>query len=267
MAEELSFTSIDGLAFAAARGRLSDIPRDTKMFVRDLGPFLEYLLLAKSGLLPLPSQAPWLSLNGTADLHAALSHRRHLWVCPKTRRTGLFRTFLTPTVSSESSFTEFCVAAQFAAVDAGFPRAIAAQLVGAIGEMEGNIHEHSKAANSGVLVFQATTGTFEFVVADRGVGVLASLNGCPAYAALADHGEALRLTLTDGVTRYGDTANRGHGFRSLFTGLANLNGYVRFRSGDHALTIEGDGPTIISAKLAKKTPTNGLFASVRCHIF
>jgi hypothetical protein len=267
MAEELSFTMIDGLPFAAARGRLTEIPCDTKLVVRDLGPFLEYLLLSKAGLLPAPSEAQWLSLNGTADLHAALSNRRHRWICPKTRHAGIFRTFSANTESVESSWTEFCYAAQFAAVDVGFPKGIAAQLVGAIGEMEGNIHEHSNAPKSGVVVFQATPGTFEFVVADRGIGVLASLNSSPAYVGLTDHGEALRLTLTDGVTRLGEDSNRGHGFRSLFIGLANLHGYLRFRSGDHALTIEGDSPTVVSATLAKKTPTNGFFVSVRCHLF
>jgi hypothetical protein len=35
------------------------------------------------------------------------------------------------------------------------------------------------------------------------------------------------------------TAKRGNGFRPLFQGLANLNGTLRFRSGDQALTMDG----------------------------
>lgn len=265
MWEPLTFTSVDGLAFAAERGNLIGSEGSPHFAVGDLGPFLEYLLLANGGLLPVPRSAPWLRLNGSLDLYQALSNRRHLWVCSKTRQTGLFRTYQ-QVPSDYSSWNQFCIAAQHAAVAAGFPKGIAAQLAGALGEMEGNIYEHSKASKSGVLVFRATSGSFEFVVADRGIGVLRSLKSSPDFAHLADHGEALRLTLTDGVSRFGTGGDRGHGFRSLFRGLANLNGALRFRSGDHALTIHDQSPNLLAAKLGKKTEVPGFFVSVKCRV-
>jgi hypothetical protein len=105
---------------------------------------------------------------------------------------------------------------------------------------------------------------FEFVVSDGGRGVLASLRSCPDYADLVDHGEALRLTLQDGVSRYGKGTSHGKGFRPLFKGLANLNGELRFRSGDQALTIDGVNAGSIPAQTWEKVPTSGFAASVLC---
>jgi len=62
----------------------------------------------------------------------------------------------------------------------------------------------------------------------------------------------LRLALTDGVSRYGKEAKRGAGFRPIFVGLANLAGSLRFRTGDHALTIEGQKIELMSSKMAQK---------------
>ena len=84
------------------------------------------------------------------------------------------------------------------------------------------------------------------------------------YTGLDDHGEALRLTLTDGVSRHGSGTGRGRGFRPLFIGIANLNGSLRFRSGDHALIIDGRNPSLMAARLAQKPTIGGFFASVKC---
>src|ERR1051326_5406853 len=69
-----------------------------------------------------------------ADLYSALSNRRHVWICHRTRLAGIFRTY-ERRPSDETSWTTFCIAAERAAASAGFPRKIAIQLVGAIGEM------------------------------------------------------------------------------------------------------------------------------------
>ena len=265
MPEPLTFASVDDLAFAADRGRLSLADGGPSLAVEELGPFLEYLLLSGTGLLPAPPQASWLSLNGIADLYSALSSRRHAWICPKTTMAGVFRTYeQRPT--DQTSWNMFSIAAERAAVSAGFPKRIAVQLAAAMGEMEGNIYEHSRLSKSGVLVFRGVPGMFEFVVADRGIGVLKSLRTCTEYANVVDHGDALGLVLRDGVSRFGSGEDRGHGFRPLFTGLANLNGALRFRSGDHALTITGYNPSALQYRVAKKISIAGFFASIRCQV-
>jgi anti-sigma regulatory factor (Ser/Thr protein kinase) len=265
VSEALTFEVVDDLAFAAYRGRLSSGNGIPSLIVQDLGPFLEYLILSRVGLLPGPAKASWLSMECTADLYSALSNRHHYWICPRTTKVGVFRTYY-QRPSDETTWNMFCLAAERAAAAAGFPRRIAAQLAAAMGEMEGNIYEHSRSSKSGVLVFRGAPGVFEFVVADRGIGVLRSLQTCAEYSNLVDHGDALKLVIREGVTRFGSGEGHGYGFRPLFMGLANLNGALRFRSGDHALTIDGYQPIALRSRIAKKVAINGLFVSVRCQI-
>lgn len=259
--DPLTFSELDGLAFAAQRGRFN--PAGMGLIANDIGPVFELGLLAKSGLLPWPGISSWLVVDGIQPLVTALSNRRHLWVCPKTRTTGVYRTYATSR-RDEPSWVEFGVATHFAAIQAGFARDVAAQLAGAIGEMQSNIYEHSQASRSGIVAFKATPGMFEFVVCDRGIGVLQSLRSCPDYAEVPDHGQALTLALSDGVSRFGAQIGRGLGFQPLFTGLANLDGTLRFRSGDYALTIDGRNPGVIPAKLWQKPTIAGFLISVAC---
>lgn len=258
------FAALDGLAFAAERGRLTgrEPPRRA---ARDIGPMIELSQLAARGLLPAPRQAGWLALDGLDCLTRALETGRMRWVCPDTRSMGFLRTDLAP-LEDETVWTGFALAAQQAARVAGFPKRIAAQLAAALGELHSNIYEHSGASGTGLIAFRAEENLFEFTIADQGIGVLESLRSCGDYARLHDHGEALQLTLTDGVSRYGSDAGRGHGFRPLFVGLANLNGALRFRSGNHALVIDGQNPSLITARVAEKTTIPGFLTSVLCEI-
>jgi hypothetical protein len=256
----LDFTTLDGLAFAAERGRLGGKELD-RAIAGDLGPLIEMSHLASAGLLPRPGEAPWLELDGVGDFRRALSNGLVRWVCPFHRNIGFLRT---AAARDEISWTNFGLAAQQAATAAGFVKRVAAQLVGAIGEMYSNIYDHSEAPKTGLIAFMARSGSFEFVSTDRGIGVLDSLRACPEYGSLNDHGEALRLTLTDGVSRCGSGTGHGRGFRPLFIGIANLNGSLRFRSGNHALVIDGHNPSLMGARLAQKPEIKGFFASVKC---
>ena len=202
-------------------------------------------------------------MNGIAPLISALANRNHQWVCPTTKAAGIYRTYATPQ-EDDLHWVKFGVAIQFAAVSAGFSRPVAAQLVGAIGEMQSNIYEHSRAPRTGIIAFRGKSGTFEFVVCDSGIGVLESLTTCAEFRGVTNYGEALQLTLSDGVSRYGGSSGRGLGFQPLFTGLANLSGALRFRSGDYALTIEGDDPRSLPARLWQKPTIQGFFASLTC---
>ncbi len=228
MTAVLDFTMLDGLAFAAERRRLSG--RAPDMVAHDLGPVVELGQLAAAGLLPSPERAEWLRLNGLGVLYRAIASGRAHWVCPDGRRIGFLRTGA-KLPAEETVWTGFGLAAQQAAVASGFSARIAAQLAAAIGEMHSNVYEHSGASATGLVAFRAGATRFEFVVADRGMGVLESLRSHSDYSGMNDHAEALRLTLTEGVSRHGANTGRGLGFRPLFIGLANLNGSLRFRSG------------------------------------
>ncbi|WP_247453638.1 hypothetical protein, partial [Bradyrhizobium sp. CW11] len=64
------------------------------------------------------------------------------------------------------------------------------------------IHEHSGAAATGILAFQARPSLFEFVAADCGAGVLATLREDEEFAELDDHGLAMHAALQENVSRY-----------------------------------------------------------------
>jgi hypothetical protein len=259
----LTFAALDGLAFAAARKRLDALPSGTVYAARALGPFLEFTQLAGAGSLPRPGDLPWLVPGALHAFDTAVRSGRKQWVCPATASAGFFR-MGAEWSEDDTPWMGFQLAAQKAAAAMGFHRRIAAQFAAALGEMVSNVHEHSGAPASGVAAFMAQGDAFELAVADSGIGVLKSLRSCADYAALTDDGKALRLALTDGVSRYGAQSGRGAGFRPIFVGLANLAGMLRFRSGDHAFVIDGQKIGDMSAVTAQKVRLPGFLASVSC---
>jgi anti-sigma regulatory factor (Ser/Thr protein kinase) len=258
----LSFLALDGLAFAASRGRLEACRASKTFTAGELGPTMELFQLDTDGLLSLREMTSAISLGRMTEMHEAIRTNRTDWLSNDSR-LGFFRTTAEPPINEEP-WTEFRVAAQEAAKDAGFPRAIARQFVGALGELRSNIYEHSEASQTGIVAFRATPGLFEFVVADRGIGILKSLTSCSEHAQLTDHGDALQHALKDGCSRHGSGMAHGNGFRPIFVGLGNLNGSLRFRSGDHALTIDGRDPKHMPWKKSRKPPISGFFASISC---
>jgi hypothetical protein len=266
-ARPLTFSAVDGLGFAAASGRFDAARLPAPYVPNSLGPLLELLHLAAGGRLPDPAGESWLALNNAAPMIATLREKRECWVSSDDRRIGFIRA-VRGGPDGNNRLTAFLMDAQRAARDvARLPGTTPGQLAGAMQELENNIHEHSNAADTGVLAFRAARGVFEFVAADRGIGILTSLQSCTMYAALRDHGEALEVALTDGTSRFGSNSRRGHGFRPIFLGLIDLHGSLRFRSGDHALTMDGTSPSLTTARLAQKPTMDGFFASVRVTLF
>ena len=261
--KQLLFSDVDGLAFAAARGKLADKKLAATFVPRRLGPLLELLQLSVGGRMPRPGK--WLTLYGAAPYVSALEGTRESWVAPANQHAGFIRAARRGR-DGDSRLTGFLMNAKRAGREvAGLSTAVTGQLVAAMEELENNIHEHAEAPETGLLAYRAERGAFEFVAADRGIGILHSLRRCAAYAALSDDAMALKAALTDGVSRHGTDSNHGHGFRPIFTGLMNLNGELRFRSGDHAITMDGTSPALATLRITQKAPMDGFFASVRCH--
>ncbi len=155
--------------------------------------------------------------------------------------------------------------AENAAVTAGLPRGLAAGLMGALGELQDNVFEHSGRPESGIVAYAASDGAFEFVVADAGRGVLASLRDNPEFAGLTDSGTALRVAVSDGASRHARSTGHGYGIGQLFRALAHDAAELRFRSGDHVLRLWGDAPSLTGqVELAQKAWLDGLTISVRC---
>jgi hypothetical protein len=155
--------------------------------------------------------------------------------------------------------------AENAAVAAGLMKGLVGGLMGALGELQDNVFEHSGRPDSGVVAYAAGDGAFEFVVADAGRGVLASLRENPEFSLLVDSGTALRVAASDGASRHARGTGHGYGIGQLFRALAHGAAELRFRSGDHALRLWGDAPSLIGhVELAQKAWLDGLTITVRC---
>lgn len=155
--------------------------------------------------------------------------------------------------------------AENAAIAAGLAKGLVGGLMGALGELQDNVFEHSGRPESGVVAYATGDGAFEFVVADAGRGVLASLRENPEFAGLDESGAALRIAVSDGASRHARSTGRGYGIGQLFRALAHDAAELRFRSGDHALRLWGDAPSLTGqVELAQKAWLDGLSITVRC---
>lgn len=183
-------------------------------------------------------------------------------------RTGVFPLKrLNPTDSDGEDllWDQWAAHVENAAVAVGVPKGLAAGLMGALGELQDNVFEHSGLSESGLIAYGATTSAFEFVVGDAGRGVLASLRENPEFAHLSDCGAALRLAASDGPSRHASSSGHGYGIGQLFRALAHHAADLRFRSGDHALRIWGHAPSLTGqVELLQKAWLGGLTVTVRC---
>jgi hypothetical protein len=167
--------------------------------------------------------------------------------------------------AAQLAWDQWAKHAENAAVAAGLAKGRVSGLMGALGELQDNVFEHSGQPASGIVAYAASDGAFEFVVADAGRGVLASLRENPEFSGLAHSGAALRVAASDGASRHARSTGRGYGIGQLFRALAHDAAELRFRSGDHALLLWGDAPSLTGqVELAQKAWLDGLTISVRC---
>lgn len=171
-----------------------------------------------------------------------------------------------PSVGADNTlWNQWMLHAENAAVSAGLNPNLAAGLMGAFGELQDNVFEHSGRPETALVAYGAGNGAFEFVVADSGRGVLATLRENPQFADIADSGAALRIAASDGASRFGQESGRGYGIGQLFRALAQDAAELRFRSGDHALRLWGDAPSLQGQiELGQKAWLDGFVVSVRC---
>jgi len=244
----LTFEVVDDLVRAHSRGRLAAQP-PKHYAVTDVCPLVELMYEDTDGRTGPLLNTPWLDQVSQMDLRAALASKRNIWL-DQSRRRGFMRSTFDPLVPNGDIYrNQFLMAARSAAEAAGLMKPVAQSLVAAMRELESNIHEHSDHATSGLLAFQSRASFFEFVAADSGVGVLATLREDPEFGGLTDHGHAMYAAIQDNVSRYGRNSGHGRGFCDLFIGLSYLNADLRFRSGDHALLINGPRPELKTASV------------------
>jgi anti-sigma regulatory factor (Ser/Thr protein kinase) len=195
---------------------------------------------------------------------AALRAGRHFWVSGDGR-LGFMRLGDEFGDHEEIRWTGFGLKADRAMQAAGLPAGLAGQLVGATKELHSNVYEHSGRSRTGLVAFAVHQEFAEFIVADSGIGVLASLRSNPEHATLDKDGEALRLALQPGISRHTGEPLRGHGFDLMFTGLLNRSSKLRFRSGAAAVTIDGCANGNPVPVIRERPVMQGFLIAVECH--
>jgi hypothetical protein len=254
-----NYSVVDGLGRAHQRGI---VPRlDGKVFrAQTAGPAVELANLEAGIDLQSLGKRAWLDRGSLQPLLSALATKPRHWLAPDGR-SGLVTG---AGLEQEETLTSFKIDAHKAALAAGFGRA--ALVVAAMGELIGNVVDHSEATESGTALFSAEAGRFEFVVADAGIGALRSLIRNPDYAGLGDEGAALQAMVETGVSRFARNTGHGNGFRPIFEKLADMTGQLRFRSGDYALTLDGRFGDRIARQVSQKPTLTGFLAAVFCSV-
>jgi len=261
---QLDFRLFDDITQAWLRGKINASYQ--KNFVADsLGPLVEWAQLCAEGTLPLPTKVDFLSIKSLRPLVVALTSNPSRPFGYNASSEGLIK-FENVNQNDSRWWTSISLQVQSAADHVGFSRVVANRMVAAIVEMNSNIWEHSGRPSTGFIAYKVMQRNFEFVVGDRGIGVLESLRSCQTYSSVCDYGEALQLATSDGVSRFGPGCQRGYGFHSILVGLANHRGLIRYRSGDYSLTIDGTKDESRPTLIAKRPFLSGLLVSVECAI-
>lgn len=124
----------------------------------------------------------------------------------------------------------------------GFGNLLSNGLAAALEEMADNASRHSGPTKarpaSGIVGYHVANRRMTFAVSDIGRGVLNSLRLNPNYSTLRTSVEALQAAIYNRATSQVDKTY-GDGFLELHQALIDLNGQLRFRSGDGLLRADG----------------------------
>jgi hypothetical protein len=193
---------------------------------------------------------------------SAVAKRRPFWLdSPNDLKAGFVRVWRKWDDTEDATWIAFLEAFTRGAQQCGLYKSTVEQIAGAMKELEDNVHDHSGKARSGMIAFAMRPGSLEFVVVDRGMGVLASLRRSGDMAAVSDHGAALQAAVRSGASRYGTGSGYGQGFNRMILGLADTRALVRFRSGDSLLELDGRSEGSMPARLVPKAFGNGFLVA------
>ena len=173
--EALTFDVLDDLILAHERGR---VPPVRLVPGACLGSVVELLHFAEDHRGALPYRPS----NETVAIQRAYETRRPVYL--NGGLTGFVPARRAPYKNGDTHWDAFMYAMHKAMVAAGFPSLLSRGLVGAMDEMQNNGHDHSEGIDAGFVAYRVNADRVEWVVADRGIGVLAGLkSGAFPYGA------------------------------------------------------------------------------------
>ena len=252
--EALTFEVLDDLVLAHERGRTPAVRLEPGPCLGSIVELLRFCEEHRGALTYGPSPE-------TSAIDRAFQTRKPIYL--DGERAGFVTARRTAFRNGDTHWDAFMFALLKAMRAAGFPSLFSRGLVGALDEMQNNVHDHSDATDTGLIAYRVSPEKVEWTVADRGIGILSGLK-TGAFPSLNDSSEALKIALTDGRSRFGVGKGRGYGFRELFKALSARHGTLRFRSEDQVLTITGVSPSLSRARLQQRAQVSGFSVTVVC---
>jgi hypothetical protein len=150
----------------------------------------------------------------------------------------------------------------------GFDAKRALALSKMMSELVDNVIEQSSIAGTppapAVVGYAIDAGRMTFAIGDVGRGVLASLSDNPIWRdRLPDSRAAIAAAVLEHASRRAAIGVEGFGLRTVQQAVVDLDGSLRFRSGDAALTLDGpeDAREI---RRSDSPPMAGFQVSVSC---
>lgn len=253
----LDFALLDDLALGVERARI-DVTALGQVIAQGFGSVIETAFIASTWEHSMLSELEWLRADDFRDVLQDLRSQQ-----TQEQKTGVTTGWICgDQLGDDTSWTGFLIRVSAVCKVGGFDRRTKNAIMATFGEFRSNILEHAGKTKGAIAAFHFRTDGLEIVVADQGRGALASMRKAEKYQTLDDSGRALKLIVTDGVSRH-DDPERGHGFTHLFQGLANRFNHIRLRSGDHALEVfraNGERP---SERISQKAKIPGLLVYAR----
>lgn len=245
----LTYRAVDELELTYSAGL--DVPK-LAFRPRSLGPLIQ---LQRSSLRA--------NIVSAIETYGDLEDAARFVMEPRTVYVNRAGNIGISSVGAEDAALELMQRALIAINRTPLPRDAAAQVVSALEELASNIQEHSEDVATGIVGFEVQDRFLGIYASDNGIGVLSSLRRNVEYAGLEDSGAALRLALKEGVSSSTEPG-RGLGFRPIFVGLASLCAFLRFRSGDSLLEINGFGGGRPTQDLFERAHAIGFHVFVHC---
>lgn len=255
-------TLLDELAIAPPPAVADVIRLLGSTFGDRVGPIVEYEFFRRNGGMHLPRLSDHTQSNIAHQVVHLLDGVRPATVNHSLQAATADAIAIPAALGRDTAWTAFLKRAEMTARAVGFADSVAAGLAGAIHELADNVIQHSETPDSGLAAFARSASAFEYVVADAGIGMLASLQRAPEFRSLRDDLEALPLAVTPGVSRHGRGVGYGYGYRAVFLPLRAAHGAVRLRSGQAVLEIAGVGPRPDHGRCSQRPYHQGVVVSV-----